>query len=240
MRNAVPAARSGVALVVLSIVLMAGCARPATASTPTTNPPHTSSSCAHLGQQILVQMCAVKLTDVAFRFQVTGTTEAGNHYSGTGTGMATATPQRFQFSVVLVNGGTTFAWDEIDDPATTSGYQRYSQPPLMASAMWDKLRFTDDAFMVEQTLNYREPQSATLVGREQMAGIAVWHVRASAAEPPEHAHIDVYVRTDTLLPVELVLSITDAVSQTEVTYSFTRLNTGLTVSLPLPNRVASG
>lgn len=179
----------------------------------------------------------MKLTDVAFRIQLSGSTAEGNHYTGTGTGAATVNPQLFQFSVTMLNDGTTFAWEEVDDPGTDTSYQRYSQPPPMASATWDKLRLTDDAFMVQQTLDYREPQTAMLVGSDQVAGMPVWHVHTSTTEKPNQAQMEVYVRKDNFLPVRLMLSIVDPVSHTDVTYDFTSINSGRTVKLPPSDQV---
>jgi hypothetical protein len=225
-----------VALVILGMVLLAGCDR---AVSTVTAKRSTSSACPQVGQLVLAQICAVELSDVTFRFQLSGSTKEGNHYAGSGTGTATNDPQRFQFSVTVLNGGTTFAWDEIDDVATNSSYQHDSQPASMASASWDKLRLTDDAFMVEQTLDYRKLENAMLVGMDQIMGISVWHARASATEEPNQAQMDVYVRKDDFLPIRLVLNIVDPVSRTGITYNFTSINTGLTISLPSPDQVRS-
>lgn len=231
----------------LALVLLAGCGGPGAGAKPAATATATLSQ----GQQVLQRARAANLTDATFTLtaHLTGTATQGTLIStgpstSTGHGTLTMDPRRIQVAYRLVSDSTPAAFtpgdfESILDYVTTTEYNKPSQWNP-GTDMWDRLPGTGSQWAIPASvLAYWQLTDATLVATEQVAGVAVWHIRGALANKYGPVTVDAYLARDTYLPVQETLHLTllDK-DQEDDAYVFTAVNTGVTIALPLPDQVS--
>ncbi len=210
---------------ILSVVLctLLGCGLPAQSVTSAPTPTI---------QQILAHARAVRIGDGIINLTLSSTKQGQPPEHGTGTIKFTSQPERLDLGITLSSGETVFSGEEIADAATNSVYAKVDVPSKFTSNTWTKTQNGFDFASFNNVLHYANLGNPVLLGGESLQHVRVWHLRGSAVNQGPNTSLDVYLRQDNFLPVEVVLTTRGNPSGT-VTYFYTALNTGISIVLPV-------
>jgi hypothetical protein len=208
------------------VLSLAACGVGATGSVAPTPTPTPSA------QQILQRASAVSINDAAFTFSGT-VTSAGQTTNISGSGKFTKSPARFEMQISGTFSGIQISPTFIVDAATNTVYIKFGPNSLGISPdVWYKGAatgslgsFASIGSEIAGSAGYSSLTNVTLVGTDTVNGVAVWHVRGT---DKNGATDDVYVRQDNYYPVKVIVS----GNGTNLTITFTSVNTGVSITLP--------
>lgn len=235
-----------VALVgLLALLALAACSRATTQAKTTPTPD---------AKTLLQQASKVNYKDVKFTLAFTMTIQ-GQTITGTGSGKATANPQRVDevLNFPLTSNGKTLqvTIEAIMDMATNAGYLKYTGIPGHTTK-WTKMSLTSMAATTgidfNSLNNFDSYQNVKLIGAETIDGVAVWHIRAdlpmTTSTPAARASTptattattattteDVYIRQDNFYPLKATAH-TSGSTPIDMTITFTQYDTGASITLP--------
>lgn len=162
----------------------------------------------------------------AFTITLSGTS-SGTAFDGSGSGKFTTSPGRASITINATVSGQQVEIDVITDDSTNTTYTRI---PLLSSP-WTKSPIGSSGFNTGSLGNF-QMTNATLVGTEQVNGVAVYHVQGQDSTDST-ATGDLYARTDTYQPVRYAVKS----SGTTATIDFTSCNSSITINLPPADQV---
>jgi hypothetical protein len=183
---------------------------------------------------ILQHAQSVKITDAAFTLTLSGTA-SGQDVTGTANGKLTQTPPRDDITFNLTSGGQQIAFETITDGTTNTTYTQFTQPAALATGKWTKASggASGGLFNASQFTDYSQIKNPTLVGKDTVNGIAVWHLKGQDTAAGETGNVDVFVRQDNYEPVEIKGQATSSGTNINISLIFTSVNSG-TISISLP------
>ncbi len=142
-------------------------------------------------------------------------------------------PLYFEANMYATSGTKHSHEQTIYDEATQTEYDL--DPAAYSDEQWHQAQIPESVFWLPvASLDYLHMTNATLVGTEHLDGVAVWHIRGTLKYLLSFSgDIDVYLRQDTYLPVEMVIhEVTQGTGTQEETFQYTSFNTGLAIRLP--------
>lgn len=190
---------------------------------------------------IIQRAQGVKINDAAFTLTLSGTAN-GQTISGTATGKLTKSPPRSDITFNLTSNGQQIAFETISDGTTNTTYTMFTAPAALATGKWTKTTGSSGAspFDVSRFTDYSQIKHPTLVGKDTINGVAVWHLTGQDTAADAPANVDLYVRQDNYEPVEIKGQGTSSGTNLTITLTFTSVNSGtISISLPPANEVQS-
>lgn len=190
--------------------------------------------------QIIQNAQNFKITDAIFTMTLNGSF-GGQSASGTADGKLTKSPARYDITFNLTASGEQIAFETVSDGTSNSIYTKFTQPSLLATGKWTKSSGGSGAgvFDPSQLTDYSQIKNVTLVGKDTVNGVAVWHLKGQTTDSGETAAIDVYVRQDNYAPVQFKVQGSGSSSLSAV-ITFTAVNSGISIALPPADQVQSG
>jgi hypothetical protein len=116
-------------------------------------------------------------------------------------------------------------------------------PTEFSDENWHYAQVPESIFWLPKAaLDYLQMTNATLMGTEHLDGVTVWHVRGTLKYLLGFSGlIDVYLRQDTYLPVEMVIhEVSQDIDTQEEAFHYTSFNAGLSIRLPAHALSANG
>jgi hypothetical protein len=228
----------------VGVMSLAACRRSGTSAQATPTP--TLSA-----QQILQHAKAVAISDMAFTFTSTDFTGNG------GSAEFTKSPARVEMTFTIPDNGVPISASMILDTPTSTFYFKFGSPGFGVPAnVWYKdsttgtfgSTFSGMVGTFSTCATFNNLSDATLAGSDTVHGVAVWHIKGTetAAGPcgssssstgtgtsisptsSGSASVDVYVRQSNYYPVKATIAGDGA----NTTFTYTSVNTGLTITLP--------
>lgn len=184
---------------------------------------------------------SVKINDTAFTLTLSGTA-GGQTISGTATGKLTKSPPRNDITFNLTANSQQLVFETITDGTTNTTYTMFTQPAVLATGKWTKTASSSSAspFDASQFTDYSQIKNPTLVGKDTINGVAVWHLTGQDTAAGETGNVDLYVRQDNYYPVEIKGQASSSETNLNITLIFTSVNTGnISISLPPASQVQS-
>jgi hypothetical protein len=195
---------------------------------------------------ILQRAQAADVHDEQFNLTI-NTTVGDQHINGTGTGVATRNPDRVQFKYNFTINGQPASVEVISDAATKTNYTLVSAPGI-SNTKYVKTTAGEGSSVTDFTAlnDYSRFMDAKLIGAETVNGVDVWHLQQVKTSSNGTSTTDLYFRIDNYYPVKYVVhagataTTTPGVSttgNTDVTIDITKINSGVSVSLPTSDNV---
>ena len=195
---------------------------------------------------ILANAGKVEYNDLEFKMTIASSATGASAVSGDGSGVITKSPKRAKITFNLTSSGQQIAFDTIEDFDGNAVYIKFSTAliPGIPTDKWIKasaggmLSSLTSAFDTSQITDFSRVSNATLKGAETVDGNQVWHLTGTESSSGSSATVDLYIRQDNNYPYKLVAH-TAGTNATDVTVTFTGINTGATVDLPPADQVVA-
>jgi hypothetical protein len=189
------------------------------------------SSSVVTAQGLLARAQSIAPHDALFAITLTITSggAGASPLKETGTGRLTTSPYRQD---ITLSGSVDGVPVTIE--ALAAGQLLYTRAP--GAPTWQAV--PADATSRFLTYGLAAPQ---LIGREKVVGVATWHVRGVLTPAAPQDIEDLWLRTDNDFPQKVELHATSASSTTvAATLTFTRWNTGVTITVPPAGAITTG